>query len=350
MNILITGAAGGIGSTLIRELKFSVDTKIDPKSKMRVGHPPKLYLLDNLRNGYESNLIDLNGDYYGEWDRRSVTNHLNDLWTDVNFDAVIHLAAITSLPDCEENFVEAFDVNVTGTANILNFCKKRGVKKIIFASTSAVYENNDDALLTEDLQPSPSLFYSSTKLMAENICNSFRKNYGMKIATLRFFNVFGPRQDHQRENPPLLNYLVKQFCNNESPILHSDGKQSRDYVHVDDVVDMIKTLLHQEANDTYNVCSGVKVSVSEMAELVRSALKSDNEIVYRDASKLWDTKPNLFTGNHPLKKEIVTKETNKTSLGSFKKAKEHLGWSPNTDLENLIKMTATQMRDLYFKE
>ena len=96
MNILITGAAGGIGSTLIRELKFSVDTKIDPKSKMRVGHPPKLYLLDNLRNGYESNLIDLNGDYYGEWDRRSVTNHLNDLWTDVNFDAVIHLTAIVT--------------------------------------------------------------------------------------------------------------------------------------------------------------------------------------------------------------------------------------------------------------
>jgi len=330
VNILVTGAAGGIGSTLIRELK---------------NH--NLYLLDNLRNGYKENLIDDRNKMYGEWDDRSITDSLVDLWEDVDFDAVIHLAAITSLPDCEENFVEAFDVNVTGTANILDFCKRRGVKKVIYASTSAVYENNT-GMLTEDMQVNPSLFYSSTKLMGESICESFRKNYDMQIATLRFFNVFGPRQDHQRSNPPLLNYLVRQFCNNESPVLHSDGTQSRDYVHVDDVVKMITLCLNQNVNDTYNLCTGVKVSVLEMSELVKQALDSENEIVYRDASKLWDSKPNLFSGDYPLKKEVVTKETNKTSLGSFEKASIHLGWIPNTNLEDLIKEVAIQMKTLYF--
>ena len=118
MNILITGAAGGIGSTLIRELKSTDHC---------------LFFVDNLRNGYEQNMLDDDGRLLGEWSRTSITGNMDDLWSGVNFDAVIHLAAITSLPDCEENFTEAFDVNVTGTANVLRFCKTRGIKNIIFA-------------------------------------------------------------------------------------------------------------------------------------------------------------------------------------------------------------------------
>jgi nucleoside-diphosphate-sugar epimerase len=335
MNILITGAAGGIGSTLIRELKSTDHC---------------LFFVDNLRNGYEQNMLDDDGHLLGEWSRTSITENMNDLWAGVNFDAVIHLAAITSLPDCEENFTEAFDVNVTGTANVLRFCKTRGIKNIIFASTSAVYENTKDGLLEEDAQINPTLFYSSTKMMGEHMCDSFRKNYDMNIATLRFFNVFGPRQDYLRDNPPLLNYLVREFCNDRVPMLHSDGNQSRDYVHVDDVVNLIKMCLDKQVDGTYNVCSGVKVSVRQMAEYVKTALHKNIEVAYRDSSKLWDTKPDLFSGSFPLKKSVVTKETNKTSLGSFDKAWKELGWKPQTDLETLIKKVSVEMKNLYFEK
>lgn len=327
MKILLTGAAGGIGSTLGYYLSLK-------------GHD--LTLIDNLRNGYLKNLF-INGKQFGQFYKLDICDYniLNLL--DDDYDCIIHLAAITALPDCETNAVDTVNINVAGTVNILECARKWGVPHVIFASTSAVYENNEEQIFTEDLEINPRLWYSLSKKMAEEVCESYRTNYGMKITTLRFFNVFGPRQDIHRKNPPLLNYLVREIEQGNVPILHSNGEQKRDYVHVDDVVKLIDKCLDKKPNDTFNVCTGSLLSVNEIVSYVCEVFNTNIEPTYRDATKLWDTYPELFDGYYSLKKEIVAKETNKYSKGSYQKAKRLLDWEPNTDLKYLIKQVAIEI-------
>ena len=300
-------------------------------------------LIDNLRNGYLKNLIN-KGRLFGNFINKSITDPSLGNCLEGNFDCLIHLAAVTALPDCQINTFDAFDINVSGTASLLELARKKDISKVIFASTSAVYENNTEDIFTENLALNPTLNYSLSKYMAEKLCNSYRNIYNMEIAILRFFNVFGPRQDINRKNPPLLNYLVREVVNKRRPILHSDGSQSRDYVYVDDVINFIELCLNQKVNDTYNVCTGKLVSVKEIENYVSKAFGYDINPIYRDASMLWNTYPQLFEGHFPLKKSIVTKETNKFSLGSNQKAKKDLNWEPNYQIEELFIDVINQIR------
>ena len=328
MRILLTGAAGGIGSTLGYYLH---------KKKH------ELTLVDNLRNGYEENLL-IGGREFGNFHNQDVCDfELGDKLLK-SYDCIIHLAAITALPDCESNVNDTIRINVAGTTNIIECARKWNVPHIIFASTSAIYENNKEKLFTENLEVNPRLWYSLSKKMAEEVCESYRINYGMNITTLRFFNVFGPRQDIHRKNPPLLNYLVREIKQGKQPVLHSTGEQARDYIHVDDVVKLIDLCLEKKSNDTFNVCTGSLLSVNQIVKYVCETFDSDTKPIYREASRLWDTYPHLFSGDYPLNREIVAKETNKYSKGSYQKAKELLGWEPNTDLETLIKKVAMEMK------
>jgi len=327
MKILLTGAAGGIGSTLGYYL-------------FKKGH--NLTLVDNLRNGYLENLKIDNKSFGDFYDQDICDPQLANKLLD-SYDCIIHLAAITALPDCEVNAVDTINVNVAGTMNVLECARRWNAPHVIFASTSAIYENNKEKVFTENLVVNPRLWYSLSKKMAEEICESYRVNYNITITTLRFFNVFGPRQDIHRKNPPLLNYLVREIKQGNHPILHSDGKQSRDYIHVDDVVRLIDICLDKRPDDTFNVCTGTLLSVNQIVQYVSEKFGSFIQPTYREATRLWDTYPELFNGHYPLDKEIVAKETNKYSKGSYQKAKELLGWEPNTDLESLIKQVATEI-------
>jgi len=327
MKILLTGAAGGIGSTLGYYL-------------FKKGY--ELTLVDNLRNGYEENLL-IDGNPFGVFYNQDICDiKITDKLFD-NYDCIIHLAAITALPDCESNVRDTINVNVIGTTNIMECARKWNVPHVIFASTSAIYENNKEKIFTENLEVNPRLWYSLSKKMAEEVCKSYRINYSMNITTLRFFNVFGPRQDIHRKNPPLLNYLVREIKQGKQPVLHSTGEQARDYIHVDDVVKLIDLCLGKKPDDTFNVCTGSLLSVNQIVKYVCETFDSSIKPTYREALKLWDTYPDLFSGDYPLDKEIVAKETNKYSKGSYQKAKELLGWEPNTDLKFLIKKVATEI-------
>lgn len=327
MKILLTGAAGGIGSILGYYL-------------YKKGYA--LTLVDNLRNGYEKNLT-INGETFGEFYNLNICNLDFVEVLEDKYDCIIHLAAITSLPDCEINAVETINVNVAGTINILECARKWNVPHVIFSSTSAVYENNQENLFTENLDINPRLWYSLSKKMAEEVCESYRVNYNLPITTLRFFNVFGPKQDIHRKNPPLINYIVREFKNNNPPILHSNGEQKRDYVHVDDVVRLIDICLEKKPNDTFNVCTGTIISVNEIVNCISKLFEIDIQPVYRNASKLWDNYSELFDGSYSLSKEIVAKETNKYSIGSYEKAKKLLDWEPNTDIKSLIKKVVEEI-------
>lgn len=329
MKILITGAAGQIGSGLAKLL-------------IEKGH--KLVLCDNLRNGYLSNLK-VNGKTIAPFYKVDIaTQDLQDECGD-QYDAIIHLAAITSLPDCESNPLETLRINVAGTANVLEFARKYEVPHIIFASTSAVYENTDSEVFVEDLEINPRLYYSLSKKMAEEVVRSYQENYDLKVTTLRFFNVFGPDGDQTRPNPPLLNFVVRELQKGIAPVLSGDGEQVRDFIWVNDVVSMLELCLEKQPNDIFNVCTGVTVSVNQLSTWVAEALELKHlGLDHKPAQDLWDRYPKMFSGKYSLNKEIVAKETTRYSRGSYQKAKKVLGWEPNTDIESLVKKVALQLK------
>lgn len=336
MKILITGAAGGIGSTLCRDLNS-------------LGH--QLILVDNLRNGYLENL-EQDGQIPGKFFKLDInSDEFYSLVEEESPDVVVHLAAITALPDCEVNYKECIRINVEGTAAVLGASRNSGVRKVIFASTSAVYENtkySSEEGFSEEDQISPRLFYSLSKKMAEEICQSFSINYGMDVTILRFFNVFGPKQDIHRTSPPLINYVVREFKRGNTPILHSDGNQSRDYVFSEDVSDLIQKCIitDLEGQKIFNVSTNKTISVREIVKSIKDSIPQASSIEeeYRESHQLWDNYTSLYSGKYPLKKEIVSKETNKSSLGNNSLAKEKFNWNPRVNVLDLIKKVVQDIK------
>ena len=219
------------------------------------------------------------------------------------------------------------------------------VPHVVFASTSAVYENNDVDVFTEDLEVSPRLYYSLSKKMCEDLIESYREHYGSKVTVLRFFNVFGPDGDQTRPNPPLLNFVYRELTKGKAPVLSGDGEQVRDFICIDDVVSMLDLCLEKQPNDVFNVCTGKAVSVNQISRWVAEALgKEDIGLDHKPAGELWDRYPDLFQGEYGLDKNIVAKETTRYSKGSYQKAKVLLGWEPNTDIESEVKRVTLQIK------
>jgi len=327
MKFLITGAAGGIGSLLSQRLQ-------------KLGH--STVLVDNLRNGFLQNLRLLNVDL-GDFHNLDIRNINTIQGKYKKIDAVFHLAAISSLSDCEMNKSECISINVEGTVCMLEFARKIECKKFIFASSSAVYENNIEEFLTEELPIKPKLFYSNSKKMAEDACMSFTENYGLPTVIPRLFNVFGPYQDLKRINPPLVNYIVREYMNNRIPILHSNGRQVRDYISVYDVVDFLCISATKSNTGIYNVCSQKLFSVREIVAIIQKTMNLQIQPIYRDGKHLWDDNVLLFEGHYSLKREIVAKETEKFVQGSNKKAKSDFGWEPKRDVKDELELTVRQI-------
>ncbi len=328
MKILITGAAGQIGSGLAK----------------RICDKHELTLVDNLRNGYASHLKDDEGEFIAPFHNIDVATA--EIYScSGSYDAIIHLAAISSLPDCETNPLQTLHCNVAATANVLDFARKMNVPHVVFASTSAVYENNDVDVFTEDLEVNPRLYYSLSKKMCEDLIESYREHYGSKVTVLRFFNVFGPDGDQTRPNPPLLNFVYRELTKGKAPVLSGDGEQVRDFICIDDVVSMLDLCLEKQPNDVFNVCTGKAVSVNQISRWVAEALgKEDLGLDHKPAGELWDSYPDLFAGEYGLDKNIVGKETTRYSKGSYQKAKDLLGWEPNTDIESEVKRVTLQIK------
>jgi UDP-glucose 4-epimerase len=336
MNVMITGGAGGIGSTLALHL-----------SKLNYG----VIAYDNLNNGYIRNLEE-NGEKFCQFEEDDIRNTAKIEYLIENYDikCIIHLAAITSLPECESNPSECISVNVGGTASVLSAARKYGVK-VIVASTSAIYEGNspDDAPFTESLEVKPRLFYPLSKKLMEDVIQSYITNYDMDITTLRFFNVFGPRQDIHRASPPLINYIVREYAKKRPLVFYSNGLQMRDYVHVNDVVTMITSCINkpESKNQTFNLCTGTMTSVLEIINYAEQAFNTKLVYSFADAPKFWSNYDILYKGKKPLLDEVLVREVNKFALGSFRKANQIIGWHPNTDIENLMIDTMRKNYELY---
>ncbi len=322
MKVLITGGAGFIGSQVGHFLEKNGNSVV---------------LVDNMSYGHLDNL-EIGGETIGDFVEFDIREDFSELLHDV--DAVIHLAAIAPLPECQSNPLLAIENNISGTANVIDLCRKGGVKKIVFASTSAIYENCEETPFLEDsqLEREPDLIYAWTKRASEILCDSACSVYGLDIVSLRFFNVYGPHQDFRRKQPPLMGYITKCLLSGENPTFFSDGFQERDYVYIDDLCSIVNLVLARDdlAGEKFNVCSGRPSSVREIYEIFKSEFNSDLQATFSPSKDFWNKYPSLFSGHAPLKLSRLEKEVEKYSLGSFEKAERILGWSPKVSLEEGI--------------
>ena len=320
MKILITGAAGFIGSQLAYRLW---------KDKN------ELILVDNFSYGKEDNLIFPDYDFRDEIIRMDIRDRegIGSLLKNGDVDYVYNIAGIAPLPDCQSNPQEAIDVNTTGFVNILENSRKFGVKKIIQASTNAIYENDKNFPTKEDKFELPTLIYPNTKYVAERFAQSFCDTYGMSVTCIRFANVYGPHIDCLRKQPPFVAYMIRELYYNRIPIFHSDGNQRRDYVYVDDLIDLAIAVQKGEGFDCVNCSSLINYSVNEMYEIASKIMKKNIKPEYANDAHYWEKYPELYEGFYKIKDSILKEEINKYSLCDNTYAKNEYNWSPKINIE-----------------
>jgi UDP-glucose 4-epimerase len=265
--VLVTGGAGFIGSHVVDNLL-----------KMR----REVSVIDDLSSGRIENLkshIALEKIKFFEGDIRDA-ELVKKLVRDV--DAVIHAAAAVSVPFSVQNPILTNDVNVNGTLNLLNACVNADVRKFIFISSCAVYGEPHHLPIKEEHPTQPLSPYAASKLAAEAYRNVFGKVYGLDTVILRLFNVYGPRQREDDAYSGVITKFVNHLIQGKPLVIYGDGEQTRDFVHVNDVVEAVLLALEngKVASETFNVGSGEPTSINELANLVSDAFGVDAEIVY----------------------------------------------------------------------
>jgi UDP-glucose 4-epimerase len=260
--VLVTGVAGFIGSNLADRL-------------LREGY--EVAGIDNLSYGLREQVPD--GVEFHELDIRSAAIEPGFAGADY----VFHLAAKNCISDCHLDPVETADINVTGTVRVFEAARRAGVRKVIYAESSALYEGS--ALLpTPETELRPESFYAASKLAGMAFAGGYARHFGLATTALRYFCVYGPRQDYRRSIPPLFSAFIIRLLRGERPVIYGTGEKRRDFVHVDDVNDFHLRCLGDERTTgrTFNLGSGVNYSVREMFDLIASLLGSDLQPEHRD--------------------------------------------------------------------
>ncbi len=258
MNILITGGCGFIGLNLVDFLqKNSAD---------------RIVVLDNLLLGKQEDL--------GAFDVEFVEGDIRDQTLVPKLmqgmDAVIHLAADTRVIPSIENPDFNFDVNVRGTYNLLTNARNAGVEHFVFASTGGAIIGDTEPPVHEQMVPRPISPYGASKLFGEGYCSAFAGSYGMKTASLRFSNVYGPRSYHKGSVVAL---LFKQILKGEKITVYGDGEQTRDFVYVDDLCAAIRQALFvMRGGGAYQLGTGEETSVNHLIRLMRQIVGSEYAI------------------------------------------------------------------------
>jgi UDP-glucose 4-epimerase len=264
--VLVTGGAGFIGSHLVPlllERNYAVT------------------VLDNLYSGKRENLrpISMNSNFRFEQGDIRNKNTVHKALRDI--DIIIHLAALIDVSGSVADPFETHDVNVNGTLNILQEAVKNKVKKIIFASSTAVYGETRKLPIKEDTLLNPISPYAASKVAAESYCKAFAGSYGLDAITLRFFNVYGPRNENNPYSGVITKFLQKAH-NNETLPVEGDGKQTRDFIHVNDVARAIVSALDTKKSkgEVFNVCTGKPTSINEIVDALRTVTGKDLKVTH----------------------------------------------------------------------
>lgn len=250
MRVLITGGAGFIGSRLVRAcLEQGDDVRV--LDDFSTGRAENLLGLQAAHDLVKGSLVDF------ETVQRSVSA----------CEVVYHLGALPSAVQSVDEPARTHAVNASGTVHVLEAARQAGVRRVVFASSCAIYGSSTALPLKEELAPLPESPYALQKLSGELYCQQFGRLYGLQTVALRYFNVFGPRQDPRSHYAAVVPRFLTAVVRGVAPHIHGDGQQSRDFVHVDDVVAATRAAALEAsecAGQTLNVARGERVTVLEL--------------------------------------------------------------------------------------
>jgi len=302
MRYLVTGGAGFIGSNTVDEL-------------VRRGHG--VVVLDDLSSGKEDNLAEV----------RSKITFMKGSITDIEVvqkamvqaDYVIHLAARTSVPRSVKDPVDTNRINVDGTLNVLVAARDNKVKRVVFAASSSAYGDTPTLPKTEDMQPVPISPYGVSKYVGELYAQTFGRCYGLENVCLRYFNIFGPRQDPDSPYSGVLSRFSTAFLDSAPPVVFGDGEQTRDFTYVDNAVqaNVLACEAPSASGRTFNVGTGRAVSLNQVLQMLQ-----------KTSGKTLETK------YEPSREGDI-----RDSLADIRLAKEFLGYEPAVLFEEGLERT-----------
>ena len=307
VKVLVTGGAGFIGSNLCEYL---------------LDHGAIVHCLDNFATGHKKNISSL-------LDHPNFTLFIGDIrnFEDckravASVDYVLHQAALGSVPRSIKDPKTTNDVNIGGFLNMITAARDEKVKRFIYAASSSTYGDSESLPKQEDIIGAPLSPYAITKYVNELYADIFHKTYGIDTIGLRYFNVFGRKQDPNGAYAAVIPKFIKQLIDHQSPVVNGDGSFSRDFTYLDNVIEMnVKSMLtsNEEAlNTVYNVAYGEQTTLNQLIEILKDLLSH-----YDDEIK------NIQTLHGPERVGDIPH-----SLASIEKAKTLLGYSPNFDLKN----------------
>jgi nucleoside-diphosphate-sugar epimerase len=265
---LVTGGAGFIGSNISEKLANSGE---------------KVRVIDNFLTGKPENLQSFRDKIeFIEGDIRSLDT-LKKAMDGVDY--VIHQAALPSVPKSVDFPLESNDHNINGTLNVLYAAKEAGVKRVVYAASSSAYGDQPQSPKVETMAPMPLSPYAVNKLAGEYYCAAFTKVYGLETVALRYFNVFGPRQDPTSFYSAVIPKFIAALLKNDSPTIFGDGEQSRDFTYVDNVVqaNLLACTAAQAAGGVYNIACGESVTLNELYGSLQKILAKSIPAAYAPA-------------------------------------------------------------------
>jgi UDP-glucose 4-epimerase len=302
MKVLVTGGAGFIGSHLARRL-------------LAEGH--EVRVVDNFSTGNRANLARLDGEIeILEGDIQSYERAHNAVR---DCEVVFHEAALPSVPRSIQDPLTSNAANVIGTLNILLASRDSGVRRVVFASSSSIYGADLTLPKQEDKAPQPISPYAVAKLAGEGYCRSFSQVYALETVALRYFNVFGPRQDPLSHYAAVIPKFTSALLAGRPPVVFGDGEQSRDFTYIDNVVgaNLLAAGAEGVSGQTFNIACGDRITLNRLLEELREITGIDLEANYID----------------PRPGDVLH------SLADIGKARETLGYEPSVSFSTGLRRT-----------
>ena len=310
---LVTGGAGFIGSNIVEGL-------LKNRESVRI--------IDNLSTGNIHNLDNFRSEIeFIEGDIQDLST-IQKAMNGIEF--VFHQAALPSVPRSIENPVASNDSNISGTLNVLLAARDNNVKRVIYAGSSSAYGDTPTLPKQEDMTPHPLSPYALTKLTGEYYCKIFNSVYGLETLTIRYFNVFGPRQNPASQYAAVIPKFIESLLKDQPPTIYGDGEQSRDFTYIENVVsaNILASKAKKTSGEIVNVATSTRTTINQLFYTLKDLLEKDINPIYGEAQK-GDVKH---------------------SLADITRARKILGYKPVVNLEAGLKRTIDWMKSLSKQE